>query len=159
MMLSLLEPIRKRLDENKQQMQNTLNYQEQRFQQQQAAATLHRILSKHPDFLELRNNPNYVNFLNQRDGYSSQTIDQRAAIEFQLGNADYINDMLDRFKASSPNVSSIQTIAPVQTTNSAIPPAQPARTLPTLREINSMLQMRQITPEQYRELLKQIREA
>lgn len=154
-----LDPIRQRLDEHKQQMQNSLNYQEQRFQQQQAANTLNKILAKHPDFLELRNNPNYVNFLNRRDGYSSQTIDQRAAIEFQLGNADYINNMLDQFKASSPNVNSIQTIAPVQTTSSTVAPAQPAKTLPTLQELNSMMQMRQITPEQYRDLLKQIRGA
>ena len=34
---------------------------------------------------------------------------------------------------------------------------EPVHQLPTLRELNNMMQMHQITPEQHRELLKQIR--
>ena len=152
-----LDPIKKRIGEQDKQMQATATYQEQRFQQQQAANTLNRILEKHPDFLNLRHNPQYIKFLNQRDGYSSYTIDQRAATEFQLGNADYINRMLDEFKAQQPSVNDINSVAPVQTSNQTVAPAAPASQLPTLRELNSMMQMRQITPEHYRELLKQIR--
>lgn len=153
-----LEPIRKRLEDQDKQMQSAINYQEQRYQQQQANQTLNKILSKHPDFMQLRNNQAYINFLNQRDGFSSQTLDQRAAVEFQLGNADYINNLLDQFKAGQLNTNSINTVAPVQTTNQAVTPAQPAQSLPTLQELNSMMQMRQITPEQYRQMLKKLRE-
>ena len=152
-----LEPLKKRIGDQDRQMQATATYQEQRFQQQQAANTLNKILEKHPDFLALRNNPNYVNFLNQRDGLSSYSIDQRAAIEFQLGNADYINHMLDQFKSQQPSVNSINSVAPVQTSSQVTPQAAPMEQLPTLRELNSMMQMRQITPDRYRELLKQIR--
>ena len=152
-----LEPIKRRINDQDKQMQAATDYQERRFQQQQAAATLNKILDKHPDFLSLKDNPNYIHYLKQRDGLSSYTIDQRAASEFQLGNADYVINMLDQFKSQQPNVNSINSVAPVQTTNQTVAPAAPVQQLPTLRELNSMMQMRQITPEQYRELLKQIR--
>ena len=97
--------------------------------------------------------------MQQRDGYSSQSLDDRAAAEFKMGNAEYITHLVDQFKQAKPSAASISSVAPVQTASAPAAPAGPAEQLPTLHELNSMMQMRQITPDQYRGWLAKIRAA
>lgn len=155
-----LAPMQQQMQQQQQQLQQTAQYQEQRFVQQRAQNTVAKIMEKHPDFLALQQNPNFRAFMQQRDGYSSQTLDDRAAAEFKMGNAQYITHLIDQFKrVSQPAAESITSVAPVQTAAAPAAPAGPAEQLPTLHELNSMYQMRQISPDQYREWLAKIRAA
>lgn len=154
-----LAPVQQQLEQQRQQLAQTAQYQEQRFMQQRAQDTLSKIVSKHPDFMALQNNPNFKAFMQQRDGYSSQTLDDRAAAEFRMGNAEYITHLVDQFKQVQPAAASITSVAPVQTATAPVAPAGQPEQLPTLHELNSMMQMRQITPDQYRDWLAKIRAA
>ena len=154
-----LAPVQQQLEQQRQQLAQTAQYQEQRFVQQRAQDTLSKIVAKHPDFMALQNNPNFKAFMQQRDGYSSQTLDDRAAAEFRMGNAEYITHLVDQFKQVQPAAASITSVAPVQTAAAPAAPAGPVEQLPTLHELNSMMQMRQITPDQYRDWLAKIRAA
>lgn len=119
-----------------------------------------QITAKHPDFFTLQNTEEYRRFMSQRDGKSVKTRDDRAAEEFKAGNVEYVNDLLDQLKGTIPSADHIASVAPVQTAYSAslVDPAPAAPTM-TLRDLNDQYQMRQISHEQYREGLKQLRAA
>lgn len=151
-----LDSVRQALKQQEEYTQKSNQWQEQRFAQQQARDTIAKIMTRHPDFLQLQSDPNYLRFVQQRDGYSSQTYDVRAAYEFQNGNADYIIDMIDRYKNSIPTKEAITSVAPVQTAANQSVPADAKTKLPTLRELNNWMQMRQITQDEYRQLLQQV---
>lgn len=153
------EPLRQQLAQQQQYMQQSNQWQETRFRQQKAQDTLNRIVAKHPDFLSLQQDPSYLAFIRQRDGYSYQSRDARAAMEFANGNADYVNNMLDQYKATKPQAGSLTSVAPVQTASAPVAPAVQPTAVPTLKELNDMMQMRQITPDQYRSLVQQSRAA
>jgi len=154
-----LAPIRAALQQQQQYAQQSVQWQEQQFIKQKAQDTVQKILAKHPDFVALQSDPAYLKFVRQRDGKSSQTRDARAAFEFQNGNVDYIVDLLNQFKQQQPQSNSIASVAPVQTATNPSAPAGPAVQLPTLNQLNSWMQMRQITPDQYRQILAKIRAA
>ncbi|MBD5585311.1 MAG: hypothetical protein HDQ88_09535 [Clostridia bacterium] len=118
------------------------------------------ILSQHPDFYSLYSRPDFKAFMSERDGYNSKTREQIATEEFYAGNPAYVIDLLNRFKGTLPNTQNIQQVPPVQVASSAATPAQPM-TQPqfTLSELNSLMQTRRITPEQYRAELNKLRQA
>lgn len=147
------EKLRQQIAESQQQM--SARMEQQRVQQLNA-----RLLQAHPDFVQLQNDPNYIAFMNQRDGLSSQTRDQRAAQEFSAGNVEYVIDMLNQLKGVQPAAAHIVSVAPVQTATSAVTPtAQPQAAPLDLRTLNSMYQMRQISHDEYRAKLKDLRAA
>lgn len=156
---SQLEPIKQALQQQQQYTQKSNAWYEQRFTEQKAKSTLDRIIEKHPDFIALQSDPNYLRFAQQRDGKSSLSYDAHAAYEFERGNADYIIDLIDRYKQSIPSQSSITSVAPVQTATVPATPAGQTPELPTLRELNQWMQMRQIDQDQYRKLLKMVIDA
>lgn len=153
-----MEPLARALAEQRQQMQQNFQYQNQVAVQQRARNTLEKVMSRHPDFLSLTNDPSFNAFMKQRDGYTSKTLDDRAAEEFKMGNAEYIAHLVDQYKQIKPNTASIATVAPVQTATSpqTAPAGQPAQTF-TLHDLNTMMQLGQITPNQYRAELAKIR--
>ena len=154
-----MEPLERALAEQRQQMQQNFQYQNQLAAQRQAQNTLEKVMSRHPDFLSLTNDPGFNAFMKQRDGYTSKTLDDRAAEEFRMGNAEYIAHIVDQYKQTKPNTASIASVAPVQTATSAnqtAPAGQPVQTL-TLHDLNTMMQLGQITPDQYRTELTKIR--
>ncbi len=137
------------------QQQITARMEQQRIQQLNA-----KLLQAHPDIVQLQNDPAYVSFMNQRDGLSSQTRDQRAAQEFTAGNVDYVIDLLNQLKGVQPSAAHIASVAPVQTASAATAPVnEPQAPAMDLRTLNSMYQMRQITHDEYRAKLKELRAA
>lgn len=130
--------------------------EQQRFRIQQLNAEVRR---HHPDFDTLQNTKEYQEFMSQRDGLSSKTRDERAAEEFLAGNTAYVVDLLNQLKGVKPQVQNITTVAPVQSASTAAASAQPAATQMTLRDLNTMYQMRQISHDQYRAELQKMRAA
>lgn len=151
-----LAPIKEALAQQRSYTEQFSQLQDQKFAQQQAKAVINQIMQKHPDFIELQTDPNYLRFVQQHDGSSSLTYDAIAAYEFQRGNANYIIDLVNKYKQQQPAPSALTTVAPVQT--AAVPqPAQEQQVeLPTLRELNQWMQMRRINQDQYRQLLQKI---
>lgn len=154
-----------------QQTQDMLVQQQQEMvaQQQAMRAELQRaqlqrtgqdILSQHPDFYELYSRPDFKAFMSARDGYSSKTREQIATEEFYAGNTAYVVDLLNRFKGTLPKAQDIQQVPPVQVAGNSAIPAQPVvQPQFTLAELNSLMQTRRITPEQYRHYLNDLRQA
>jgi hypothetical protein len=151
---------RKELEKTKKQLADNQAQMQQRLAHAQVQQTNQRIMAVHPDFFKLQETPAYHAFMSQRDGLSHQTRDQRAAQEFNAGNADYVIDLLNQLKGAVPSAASIATVAPVQTAISVSTAAatQPAPTM-TLGELNSLYQMRQISHDEYRAKLKELRAA
>lgn len=140
-----------------QQQQQFLNQQFSLMRQQSASEKLQ---AAHPDFAQLVHDPAFLQFAQQRDGYTSKTREQMAWEEFNAGNPDYVINMVNQFKGIAPKVENLQTAPPVQVANAAMQP-MPQQTAPqfTLAELNNLMQMRQITPDQYRAELNRLRAA
>lgn len=151
-----LEPIKQALYQQQQNVQQSNQWQEQRFMQQKAQDTIRRIMEKHPDFVALQQDPNYLQFVQQRPGASSLSYDALAAYEFQQGNAGYIIDLIDRYKQTVNKPADITSVAPVSTATGAAPARSQEPPLPTLQELNQWMQMRRITQDQYRQLLQKV---
>lgn len=120
------------------------------------------VLQQHPDFFDLyQNSAEFRQFLNGRDGYSSKTREQMATEEFYAGNPAFVVDLMNRFKAGRPNVQNAASVAPVQVAGAAT--AAPAQDVAapsyTLSDLNNLMQTRQISQDQYREMLKELRAA
>lgn len=155
----LQQQMQQQLAQQQQYLQQSAQWQETRYKQQRLQDTLSKVMEKHPDFVALQTDPSFLNYVNQRDGHSSQTRDARARFEFENGNVDYLVHLVDDFKAQRPAASQITSVAPVQTATAPVTPAAPPQQLPTLKELNDLMQMRQITPDQYRSLVQQVRAA
>lgn len=151
-----LAPIKEALAQQRSYTEQFSQLQDQKFAQQQAKAVINQIMQKHPDFIELQTDPNYLRFVQQHDGSSSLTYDAIAAYEFQRGNANYIIDLVNKYKQQQPAPSAITTVAPVQTAAAPQPAQEQQVELPTLRELNQWMQMRRINQDQYRQLLQKI---
>lgn len=160
----LQEPLQqtvKQMDELRQQQAQMQQYMAQQTAAIQSQRARDALLSAHPDFFELYDrNPAFRQFLNQRDGLSYQTREQRAIAEYNAGNAPYLIDLINQFKGQSPNVNNIKTVAPVQVANAASSYQQPAaQPRYTLADLNYFMQTGQISPDQYRDELNKLRAA
>ena len=141
-------------------LQQSVAANSQNMQQLRAQQLRDEILRVHPDFFSLYQDPEFRAFLQQPEGMSSRTRDQLATEEFNAGNAKYVIDMVDRFKQRAPQGDAITTVAPVQVAAGSVAPAAPAPAVTyTLADLNNLMQTRQITPDQYREMLKEWRAA
>lgn len=139
------------------QQQEALRQDLARARQQQVAQ---EILSQHPDFYDLYNRPDFKSYMSARDGYNSKNREQLATEEFYAGNSAYIVDLLNRFKGTLPKQQDIQQVPPVQVAGNTAMPTQPVMQPQfTLAELNSLMQTRRITPEQYRAELNKLRQA
>lgn len=140
------------------QQQQYINNQMARMQQQRAVQDLY---AAHPDFGQLAYDPGFTQFAQQRDGYTSKTREQTAWEEFNRGNSEYIIQMLNEYKGTAPKAETLQVAPPVQVANGTAQtvPQGPATPRFTLAELNNLMQMRQITPDQYREYLNEYRQA
>lgn len=147
--------LQKQLDEQRYATQQGFRNLQRRETVMNDRRTSEAILKVHPDFMQLSNDANFRAFLAGHDGKSSKTRDQRATEEFYAGNAEYVIDLVNRFKQGA-NPQSLYTNPPVQVAGSVTTPQQTAPQVDfTLRDLNTMMQMRQITPDEYREKLKQ----
>lgn len=153
-----LNDVQQQLDNQRQETQrNFYNFQAQA-EGNRARQVSETILKAHPDFFDLYKDPAFVQYLNGRDGYNSMSRNDAATAEFYRGNSDYVIDLVNRFKQSrNPNnARQIQSTPPVQVASAATAPApQPApRSNYTLAELNTLAQTRQISQDQYRQMLK-----
>lgn len=148
-----------------QQQKQAIAQQAQRAQQDAAYQNIARLNSEvmryHPDFAQVVNDPKFREFLMQRDGYSYETRDQRAAREYQNGNPAYIIDLLYQFKGTRPNIQQAMSVAPSNAPSHVqpAPASQPGASQYTLRELNDLFSMRRISPEQYKEELAKLKPA
>ena len=130
------------------------------FQQMRRNELNAEILRAHPDYMEFKETPEYKNFMSQRAGGMSKTWDAIAADEYMAGNTAFIIDLLNKAKANRPSTKQVMSVAPVQTAGGAVAQAPTSgNTQYTLAELNSLMQMRRITPDEYRAHLKQMRAA
>ena len=130
-------------------------------QQAQIARYAGEILQVHPDFYILFNDPAFLQYLQEPDGLSSRSRDQAATQEFYAGNTRYVIDIVDKFKQNRPDNGKVTTVPPVQVAGGAATPATSSADKPTLTlaELNSLYQMRRISPDEYRTRLKELRAA
>lgn len=153
-----LNSVQQQLDSQRQETQrNFYNFQAQA-EGNRARQVSETILKAHPDFFDLYKDPAFVQYLNGHDGYNSMSRNDAATAEFYRGNSDYVIDLVNRFKQSrNPNSArQIQSTPPVQVASAATAPAQPQapRSNYTLAELNTLAQTRQISQDQYRQMLK-----
>lgn len=134
---------------------------QQTLQAERLAATANRVRAVHPDIEMLAQNPAYNEFLQGSDYGMSRTRDSIAAEELRSGNAQYVIDLIGRFKGTVPQAAQAMTVAPVQTATSVGAPVAPVQDVPqrTLGELNSLYQMRQLTHDEYRAELAKLRAA
>lgn len=148
-----------------QQQRKMLDQQAQKAQQDAAYQNIARLNSEvmryHPDFAQVVNMPEFRDFLMQRDGYSYETRDQRAAREYQNGNPAYIIDLLYQFKGTRPDVQKAMTVAPSNAPSHVQAPTSQDSGTPqyTLRELNDLFGMRRISHEQYKAELAKLKPA
>lgn len=146
-----------------QQQKQAIAQQAQRAQQDAAYQNIARLNSEvmryHPDFAQVVNDPKFREFLMQRDGYSYETRDQRAAREYQNGNPAYIIDLLYQFKGTRPNIQQAMSVAPSNAPShvQSTPATQQGESQYTLRELNDLYSMRRISPEQYKAELAKLK--
>lgn len=106
-----------------QQMQDTIAAREEAAQQQTVAAKRQivndKILEKHPDFVALRKDPAYKQYVSQPiyPG-ATLTLDDFMALEYQKGNADSIIGVLDHYRGGQPSPSTVASVAPTQSSPS-----------------------------------------
>lgn len=154
------------LDQQRQawaQQQEEMRQRQEAMQKQLYNQNLQRasqeVLAKHPDFYALYQTPQFQQFMTQREGLSSKTREQVATEEFYAGNTAYVIDLLDRYKGRAP-AAQMQQVPPVQVAGAAVQPgAAPSAPQMTLAELNTLMQTRQITPEEYRQRLNELRAA
>ena len=130
-------------------------------QQAQITRYAGEILQVHPDFYNLFNDPDFLRYLQEPDGLSSRSRDQAATQEFYAGNTRYVIDIVDKFKQNRPDNGKVTTVPPVQVAGGTGTPATSSVNKPTftLAELNSLYQMRRISPDEYRVRLKELRAA
>ena len=112
----------------------------------------------HPDYPQLLQSQEFRNFLAQRDGYSSESRDRRALIEYQRNNPAYLVDLINQFKSQRPNVQNIQSVAPSNTPGYVGGSNTRQGSAYTLKELNDMFQMGRITQDAYKEELRKMRQ-
>lgn len=156
---SQFDAMRQELAKQRKFIEDNVAMQREQMAQQAQLNNIQKVLAVHPDYYELQNTPAYQNFMRQYDGMSSQTFDQRAAYEFQRGNVDYVIDLLNKIKGQSPSPQQVMSVPPVQTAAGSVVPTTPQEKLPTLRELNDLMQTRQITHDEYRVMLNKLRAA
>lgn len=156
-----LDTMRQQLQQQQQQIaqqQQYINAQMGQLQRQRASESLQ---AAHPDFAQLVHDPRFLQFMQQRDGYSSRTREQAAWEEFNRGNAEYVINAVNDFKGIAPKVDTLQSAPPVQVASAEVAAAPVADPAPqyTLADLNNMMQMRQITPDQYRAMIAELRKS
>lgn len=156
-----LEAMRQQLAQQGQALQQSQQYMQQQMAALQSERTRNELLAAHPDFMELYATPAFRQYLSQRDGLSSRTREEQAIAEYNAGNAAFVIDMINRYKGVVPRVENIQQVAPVQVASAAAPaavsaPVQPQDTVP---ELLSLVQTRQITPDEFRARMGALRAA
>lgn len=158
---SAVEPIRRELEETRQLVAQRDAETKQRFEQERLGSLTRQVLSAHPDYFSIAQTPQYVNFINGRDGYSSQTRDQVAAQEFAAGNAAYVIDLINRFKAGNTSAQNIATVAPVQAASSYTGDVRQGEPKPslTLHELNNLYQTGRIRYDDYIKEARRVKEA
>lgn len=156
-----IEAMRQDMERQRQEFAAVQRRQHEEFRRARQQQLTQEVLRAHPDYYNIYRTPDFVAYMRGRDGLSSKTRDERAGEEFEAGNTAYVIDLLNRYKASRPNVQQAMSVAPVQSASSVSAPAPQAPAAPqmSLRELNDMFQMRQITPEAYREQLAKLRAA
>lgn len=155
-----LDNMQAQLQRQQQQLAQQQQYIDQQVYRMQQAKASQELQAAHPDFAQLVNDPAFIQFAQQRDGYTSRSREQTAWEEFNRGNSAYVINMVNEFKGVKPTTSTIQSAPPVQVASSAVSPQAQPQAAPryTLGELNNLMQMRQITPDQYRVLLNEYRE-
>lgn len=156
-----IEAMRQDMERQRQEFAAVQRRQHEEFRRARQQQLTQEVLRAHPDYYNIYRTPDFVAYMRGRDGLSSKTRDERAGEEFEAGNTAYVIDLLNRYKASRPNIQQAVSVAPVQSASSVSSPApsEPAAPQMSLRELNDLFQMRQITPEAYREQLAKLRAA
>lgn len=156
-----LDNMRQEMQKQQAAMQQQQQYINNQMVQMQRVRATQDLQAAHPDFAQLVHDPAFIQFTQQRDGYTSRTREQTAWEEFNRGNSEYLIQMVNEFKGKAPQGEALQTAPPVQVANAAVTPGPQAPAAPqfTLSDLNTLMQMRQITPEQYREYLNDYRKA
>ncbi len=154
-----MEEMRSELQQQRQAIAQQAQAAQQNAMYQNIARLNSEVMRYHPDFAQVVNDPKFRDFLMQRDGYSYETRDQRAAREYQNGNPAYIIDLLYQYKGTRPNVQQAMSVAPSNAPShvQAAPATQQGAPQYTLRELNDLYSMRRISPEQYKEELAKLK--
>lgn len=122
------------------------------------------ILAAHPDLEQLQKTPEYQRTMaSPIGGKSGVLIGQLVAAEYRQGNAEYIIDVLNRIKAGvQTDLSDVASVSPASTTTapSAAGSDKSGRLTPEeLAELRFKVQSRQISRQEFREIMEKHREA
>ena len=127
--------------------------------QHQAEATRAAVLQAHPDYMQFANSPEYTAFLQERDGFSSETRLDRAVREFNAGNSAFIIDMFNQFKNRGNTALNAASVVPPMETPTSYAGGVESTNQPELShtELLRLMQTHAITPDEFRIQMENIR--
>lgn len=126
--------------------------------------TRRALLKAHPDLEQLQNTDAYKEImLSPVAGNSNLLVGQLVASEFKRGNTDYINSVLDQVKAKlqTPDLNQVATVSANAPVGSAAPVAETSGKLTPdqIAQYRFMVQNREMTRDEFREIMSKHREA
>lgn len=126
--------------------------------------TRNALLKAHPDLEQLQNTDAYKEvMLSPVAGNSNLLVGQLVASEYKKGNADYINSVLDQVKAKlqTPDLNQVATVSAGSPVGSAAPAVEQSGKLTPdqIAQYRFMVQNREITREEFRDIMAKHREA
>lgn len=122
------------------------------------------LLKAHPDLEQLQNTDAYKEImLSPVAGNSNLLVGQLVASEFKRGNTDYINSVLDQVKAKlqTPDLNQVATVSANAPVGSAAPATETSGKLTPdqIAQYRFMVQNREMTRDEFREIMSKHREA
>lgn len=156
-----------------QQVRQALAQSEDRFKEQLGATnaqtekllrrqTNREILSKHSDFLTIKDSNAFKEFLLRSPPGSRTPFGEDLAAAYADGDADFINATIDVFKAGKPNVMDIADVKPTPSTSAKDPAPQQDKSTYTyddLTEKRYAMQRGEISKKQYSEWIAAFKKA
>lgn len=126
--------------------------------------TRNALLKAHPDLEQLQNTDAYKEImLSPVAGNSNLLVGQLVASEFKKGNTDYINSVLDQVKAKlqTPDLNQVATVSANAPVGSAAPAVETSGKLTPdqIAQYRFMVQNREMTRDEFREIMSKHREA
>lgn len=154
----------RRLSEQERALETRFKELDDREHYDKLAKTKAAILAAHPDLEALQKTPEYQRTMaSPIGGKSGVLIGQLVAAEYRQGNAEYIIDVLNRIKAGvQPDLADVASVSPASTTTtpSSNTAEKPGRLSPEeLAELRFKVQSRQISRQEFRDIMEKHREA
>lgn len=150
-----------KLEESTRSIEKMRSETSEREKKSQLARINSAITTAHPDFPKLMESREFKRFLRSTVAGSSITLGEIVSREYNAGNADFVVDVVSKFKGDRPSLDSIAS-APASgtgTTPASNEPEAPTYTAQDVADWNRQFATGKLSRTQYRENMQKYREA